>query len=64
MVDQKTLWSNILADVLMLGTLAAKIFVKNPEHQQTAGALISASSQALQVIEAQINPTDSNAAGK
>lgn len=44
----------ILEDTLLLGSMAASIFVKNPNSQATAGKLINSVAQMLQVIEAQL----------
>jgi hypothetical protein len=44
----------VLHDLLLAGAFAAKIFVKNPQHQQQAGNLISAIAQVMQVIDPQL----------
>lgn len=56
------LFENILDDVLLGGAAAAEIFVKNPNHQTEAAHLITAFSNLLQVIHAQINGNQSAAA--
>ena len=59
--QQKTMGINvgevsdtILHDILLMGALAASIFVKNPAHQQTAGLLINAVNQMIQVLDPQL----------
>jgi hypothetical protein len=47
----------ILHDVLIAGTLAASIFVKNPAHQQTAGAMINAVNVLLKFLDPQLTGT-------
>lgn len=49
-----TITDAVLHDVLLLGALAASIFVKNPAHQQTAGLLINAVNNVLQTIDKQL----------
>jgi hypothetical protein len=43
--------SKILGLLFTMGTAAAAIFVKNPNHQQTAGSIISVLNQLLPGIE-------------
>jgi hypothetical protein len=50
----------ILHDVLIMGALAAQVFVKNPAHQQTAGNLINAVNELLQVVSPQLENVGAN----
>lgn len=54
-----TVIEDVLDDALLLGSLAASIFVKSPAHQATAGNLISAVAQLIQVIDGQISGSSS-----
>ena len=49
----------VLHDVLIMGALAAQVFVKNPAHQETAGKLIGAVNQLLQVVSPQLESVGS-----
>ena len=44
-------------DTLLLGSLAASIFVKNPNSQTTAAKLINAAATLLSEIHSQLHPT-------
>lgn len=50
---------DVLNDALLLGSLAASIFVKNPNNQTTAAAVINAVAQLVQVIDGQISGSSS-----
>lgn len=52
--EAATITDDVLHDVLLMGALAASIFVKNPQHQQTAGLLINAVANLLKTIDAQL----------
>lgn len=56
-----TVTDEVLHDVLLMGALAASVFVKNPVHQAIAGSLINAVNELLQHIDPQLtgkaNPT-------
>lgn len=44
----------ILHDVLIAGSLAASIFVKNPAHQQAAASMINAVNVLLKFLDPQL----------
>ncbi len=44
----------VLHDTLLVGALAAQIFVKNVTHQQTAALLINAVAKLLPVLDGQL----------
>lgn len=50
----ETITDDFLHDVLLMGALAASIFVKNPAHQETAGLLIQAVTNLLKTVDAQL----------
>lgn len=55
----------VLHDTLLVGALAAQIFVKNATHQQTAALLINAVAKLLPVLDGQLTgagPAASNPA--
>ena len=54
MTQTSVILEDVLNDTLLLGSLAASIFVKNPMHQNQAGNLINAAARLIQVIDAQI----------
>lgn len=54
MAQTSVILEDVLNDTLLLGSLAASIFVKNPIHQQQAGNLINAAAKLIQIIDAQI----------
>lgn len=51
------IFEDVLDDTLLLGSLAASIFVKNPASQTTAAKLIGAAATLLAEIHAQLHPT-------
>lgn len=51
------IFEDVLNDALLLGSLAASIFVKSVPHQALAANLINASAQLIQVIDAQLSGT-------
>ena len=44
----------VLNDLFEVGTIAASLFVKNPNSQQKAGTFITAIGQVLALIESQL----------
>jgi flagellar biosynthesis protein FlhB len=52
-----TITDEVLHDILLMGALAASIFVKNPVHQQVAGQLINAVNTVLQTVVPQLENT-------
>jgi len=53
-VSIETIFDDILNDTLLMGSLAASIWVKNPASQTTAGKVINAVALLLQTIDAQM----------
>ena len=51
---QQSQLSKILGDLFVMGTLAASIFVKNPQHQQTAANIIDILGKILPDLEGHI----------
>lgn len=56
-MNAKVVFADVLNDALLLGSLAASIFVKSVPHQALAANLINASAQLIQVIDAQLTGT-------
>lgn len=54
MISLGIVMEDVLNDALLGLGLAASIFVKNPNQQAAAGTAVSALSQLVQVIDAQI----------
>jgi hypothetical protein len=55
------IFEDVLDDTLMLGSLAASIFVKNPASQTTAAKLLNAAATLLAEIHSQLHPTVASA---
>lgn len=49
-------FDTVLHDFVLLGMLAASVFVKNPQSRAKAGAIMNLVQQAMPILDAQLNP--------